>query len=879
MKLLQTKLNKPQMYTPYIRRAGIHDKLAAYRDYKLVLVSGPAGSGKSTLLKGWLADEGLTYSWYNLDASDNDMQQFLSYLIACINQHPAFAVYDLSSLMTSSLTLESGPIIHSIIQVLQEVDSPLALILDDYHLISNPDIHRVMNQVLEHLPSQVQVFMTTREDPPLSLAKRRVNRQLLEVRAGDLQFTKEETGQFLLDIMKMTLSDDQVDLLTQKTEGWAAGIQLAGLSLQDRPNPDHYLDQMNTNHYIVDYFMEEVLSQMEEASLNFLLMTSLFNHFTADLCDYVLDLQPGQAHKHLTYLWQHNVFLIPLDDRRQWFRYHHLFRDLLSQGLAGRSMDVKILHTRASQWFRDHDHIDWAIDHACQGENWQLAGDLVENLWETCDKSLQANRWLNHFNKLPKDHVESRPVLLLGYTWALLDTGQHVQAKVWLQKAESLYKSIQDGHVTTYRVSDHDQYILFPSTLASAKCYIAIGHGQFDLMFDYAKEAFNRDLPLSPHRQGVLRMLMGLAYWATGQLAIAKKEIDHAIIDIKNTEGAITLGTYELVNLELLMDLGHYGQASQMLDQAIRAQETETKLPLALANFLLIYSRLHLAKGNLKEAIEAHKQSQIAGQKHALPDFWYKWYQHQASIQLHQGLYTSGLASIEEAKEHFYLNPLPSRTTLEGLKGFLYILDNKLDHARLCFDQAYADQDLVYKALLEARLKNYALAEDILVQQRTLCHQQGRLRATCEADMGLGLLAHYMGKKRTCLDHLKEAVIFVNNQTYVEPLMRYQSILGEYYEDLDLASPIRDKLALRPRDGSYHIFQANQKLEDPLTPRELDVLQLLAEGLSNQGICDQLFLALSTVKGYNQNIFAKLEVKRRSEAIIRARQLGLLDHA
>lgn len=876
MRLLKTKLSKPPIHTTIIKRPNITKLLEDYCNYKLILVSAPAGSGKSTVINAWLETIDTKYSWYSLDTSDNTIQQFLSYFIACLDGEEVFKSYQISELIASLASLGPDSLMRSIINVLYETKIPFTIILDDYHFIHNKEIHQMIMMFIEHLPSHIQLLIITREDPPLFLAKLRVSRLLLEIRMQELQFSNEETTEFMANSMGLKMSPHHIEQINLKTEGWIAGIQLTALSLQNQQDYKKLLNEFTGNHYIVDYLLEEVLNHMDARYMNFLLGTSILSQINSDLCDNLLDLNPGSSEDILRVLSQNNTFIMPLDYHRQWFRYHHLFRDLLLSRLENTSFDIHNLHYKASIWFEANSITDLAINHALEAEAFTFAAKLVENIWIECDRNLQAQYWIDQFEKLPEDIVDKRPVLLMGYAWALLDTGHHLECKVWLEKSQNLYDAIQAGKVLDYEISDQEQYDLLPSTIASAHCYLAIGEGRFNDMFSYAKKAFNHKAKMTSHRSGVLHMLMGLALWSIGDMTKAKDEIDQSILAIKKSNNTIAMSTCEIVRIDFLVDTGQFKLASDLLNQVISCAEKNGKISLVLASFHLIYSRIHLALGNIDEAIKAHQLSKKYGLKYCLPDYWYKYYQHQAILQIYQGLFDSAVLSLDEADSHYYLNPLVTRTSIKGLRGYLNILMNKLDDAALCFDNIFAEQDIIYKSIFLAKVGKEDESVKILTRLYEKAESQRRTRSISEILFGQAVISKENGRIKECIGYISQAIVFVNSSHYIEPLLRYREVLGDIYPNLSLSNEIKTYLSLDFLDDSYTVFQANQELQEPLTPRELEIIQLLSNGYSNQEICDELFLALSTVKGYNQNLFGKLDVHSRTEAISVARKIGLI---
>jgi LuxR family maltose regulon positive regulatory protein len=416
--LVWTKLAAPAPRAGLLPRAGLQSLLQASLQAKLCLLAAPAGCGKTTLLAHWgQATGGRRMAWVSLDEHDNDPTRFWSYLVAALRTvEPGVGAAALEALRGPSVELERV-VVPSLVNDLSAVGAPLVLVLDDYHLITDAICHQTLGLFLDHLPADVHVVLSTRVDPPLPLARMRARGELTELRVAELHFSDEEASELLNDSMGLDLAAEDVARLAERTEGWAAGLVLAGLSLRGRPDPSGFIAAFHgDDRHVADYLVAEVLERQPEELRAFLLRTSVLGRLSGPLCDAVLETQGSAA--LLGELERSNLFLVPLDDRREWYRYHQLFADLLRLQLGAREPAlVPVLHRRAAAWHQAAGHIDEAIGHATAAGEFGQAGALIAQHWLGSwrgGRRATVARWLQG---LPPEAIAADPPVAFVAAW------------------------------------------------------------------------------------------------------------------------------------------------------------------------------------------------------------------------------------------------------------------------------------------------------------------------------------------------------------------------------------------------------------------------------------------------------------------------------
>ncbi len=764
--VLMAKLHPPPLPAGMVPR---EEPLKNSAGAQVILVSAQAGSGKSTVVSAWLFMQGRAFCCYSLDDWDNDPLQFFSCLAEGLKAIDEDVSRTLKQLLEAYQSVGYETFLRALIHQLHAVALPFILVLDDYHTIRSEQIHQVLRTLLEHFPPQMQLVLITREDPPLPLAKLRAQRKLLEVRISQLKFTDEEAKTYFANHLPFLLKEAQLDQLIRRTEGWAAGIQMAALSMQGLKDVDSFIEAFTGNqHYVMDYLMEEVLQRHPPEVKDFLLQTSLLDSFSGELCDCMLGLEPGSCGAMIERLVKTNSFIIPLDPSGHWYRYHHLFRDLLKQRLAHEPAYAPGgLHLRAGLWLKQKGRAQEAVHHLMQADATQEAAALIERRWDAMDMQLQSASWLDMARHLPEDILDRSPVLMMGYGWALLDLGETEACKGWFEKALKLHSRCQaQARPQGVIIHDETQFALLPATIASAYAYIAAATGDVEGTFTQARYALAHTPENQYTRRSMVEMLLGLAHWKSGDLREAEAVILRSFEDVRKTANPIIEFSFHMVLGELYIHQGDLRKAKAMFEQTISKLSAGGPAAIMLPSLYLGLAKVALMQGDPGQAFTLLEQGKAQGQVYALMDWKYKYCLLLARIYCAEGLFDLARDCIRESKTHFYINPIPEDVAIDSV-------EKQIEH-------------------LASR------------------HPHGKpLEAGDEKSPGFG----------------------------------------------------------RER--------ANQSLPEPLTARELEVLELIVSGLSNQEICNTLFLALSTVKGYNQSIYEKLGVSRRTQAILKARALGM----
>ena len=768
--VLMTKLHKLQLPDSVISR---EELLKDSSWASVILVSAQAGSGKSTVVSAWLSEQNRAHCWYSLDDWDNDLMQFFAYLAAGIKPIDENVSEALEQLLDAFQSIGFEAFLRALINQLHTIKSPFILVLDDYHVIRNEQIHQVFRTMLEHFPPLMQLVLITREDPPFPLAKMRASKRLLELRISKLRFTEDEVKVYFSQKLHFTLEEAQLQHLIKRTEGWIAGLQMTALSMQGLDNIDVFIEAFTaSNYYIMDYLMEEVLERHPPEIKAFLLSTSILEFFSGDLCDDVLQLEAGASSAIIERLVKTNSFIIPSDSSHKWYRYHHLFRDLLRQRLDHQSKSgLEKLHLRAGLWFKTNQREQEAIHHLLKANAFENAAALIECKWSEMDIQLQSASWLDMAKRLPAAIIERSPVLAMGYGWALLDMGEVEACKAWFGKAQRLYDRCQaDACPEDIIITDTTQFNLLPATIASAYGYIAAAIGDIEGIFTHARDALTRIPSDQYYTRAVVAMLLGIAHWKMGDLHEAEVVITQSLKNIRGEVNSLVENSFYMVLGELYIQQGVLNKAKALFEQTISRVIEQNRVPILLASLYLGLAKIAFLRNENRDAYALLEESKAYGQRYSLMDWKYKYNLLLARVYCSEGLYDLARDCIMEGKANYYMNPLPDELTLEDVE-----------------------------------------------------------------------------------------IMIDNADTPQHPYpMKAEAI---------------NKLGNSPPLKKEH---ANQSLPEPLTVRELEVLALIMAGLSNQEICDTLFLALSTVKSYNQNIFGKLHVNRRTQAVTKAKELGLV---
>lgn len=867
--LLKTKLFVPKPPASIVQRERLTQILDAGIERKLTVVRAPAGFGKTSLVAHWITQRDYRVGWVSLDSADSDPARFTRHLIAAARQlHPTTChALDLNDATQTQTLADVLPVL---INDLAELRERSVLVLDDYHLIDHPDIHDGMTLLLEHTPQKLHLILMTRGEPALSLLPRlRVRGQVNEIASADLRFTTDEAAQFLQN-MGVRVTAQQVALLEQRIEGWVAGLQLAAVTMQGRDDVAQFIDTLSGRHqYIVDYLAEEALRQRSADTRQFLLQTSVLEELTADLCNAVT--QRTDSQHILARLQRQNLFIIPLDETGEWYRYHQFFDDFLGSQLERHAPDhIPELNRRAADWFLAHDQPRIGIKHLLIAQDYTTAATQITNLMGQLIVSGElaiVDKWLS---QLPTTLIEESVALSLGYALT------RVRAGDWRTAAARLEKLVVDA----------------PPNLQALRLLIeseiALRRDQLPLAIDRAEQAL-RLLSPSLLRTHVVHQLLH-QYALAGDLVNVRRMYEDLTVTIAPT---VYAELNQLVEQgDSALSLGRLHEAARHYRQGIR------RAGLSSLEQLPIVGAMHVGLGRVLhewgEWAEAEKQL-----KHGLTlihDTTLTGRQLLASTTLHRLMRRRGvqnspyLAQAKTLIRAFNIAQLSAMFAAVEAEAALRRGDVEVATRWVRESQLPVAGVLVHLHTLEYRIMaEVLLARDRFVEALQLLTAIEAAAAAADQRLLLveviilqAVVLHRQGEEAQAVVLMRRGVTSAEVEAIIRPFTHYpkETIhLLRQLTDLDGFLPdfVDDLLtALGVPDAPTHTPDSVAPLLDALTDRELDVLTYLVQGYSNQAIADAMFVAVSTVRTHLRNLYGKLDARSRTHAIVRARELNLV---
>lgn len=888
--LLATKLHPPRRRRALVDRPRLDDLARRSRHRALTLVSAPAGFGKTTLVAGWLGGEEAT-AWLSLDADDDDPVRFWRYVVAALEE----AVPDLGTEVGRLLEAPVAPldaVVATLINDLETASHDVVLILDDYHLISSPEVHRSVAFLLEHLPPQIRLVVVTRSDPPFPLSALRADGELLEVRAADLRFTAEEAGDYLADAMDLPLRPEEVEVLESRTEGWIAALQLAALSMQGRSDPSSFVAAFaGDDRFILDYLADEVLAHQEPEVRDFLLATSILPRLTGPLCAAVTDRPDARA--VLEQLERANLFLVALDDRRTWYRYHHLFGDVLRARLLDDQPErVAELHARASRWYAESGDLYEAITQALAGGDRDRAADLIERVAPEAQrirKERQLRTWLE---SLPAEVLVDRPVLADTLAGARMATGDATGVEGLLDLAEAALAD--DGRAV---VVDDEQLRQLPAMLAIHRAGLALLAGDLEATVRHASRARALADDRDQLQQGAASALLGLARWAGGELAVAQEHYADAVERFEVGGYRSDLMGVSLALADIQLARGRLREAEATLQHALDLAAEHPGLRgaadvhVGLAEVLIERDELHAATVHLEAAAER-------GEAAGLPQHPYRWRVTTARLRRARGDLEGALTLLDQALPLYATDFSPPVRPVGALRARVQLACGDVDAAAAWVRERGlgVDDPLTYVGELEhltlarvllaqaARAGDPALldrARELLERLRRDADAGGRTGSTIEALVLLGAAHRGAGDGAAAIGAIEEALQRAEPEGHVRVLLHggpgtaelLRSVADRHGPESYAARVAAAASGVARADGP--VRPARTSAVDALSDRELDVLRLLRSDLSGPEIARELHVSLNTLRTHTKHIYTKLGATNRREALTRAAALGL----
>ena len=899
--LLTTKLHRPHPPALLVPRPRLLEAFTAGFGQRLTLISAPAGYGKTTAVNQWLDSVDCPCAWISLDEHDTDLATFLTYILAAVR-----SVYPdterTSELLLRAPTLPSPDrLVDSVLHDLVALPGPLILVLDDYHMIQTIDVHAAMARLVQHMPAHVHLVLTTRADPPLPLERLRGRQQLVEIRSTDLRFTPEEVGHLLTQMLGAAATGETAALLEESTEGWAAGLQLAAISLRGRSDPAAYARRIaKDGHQLgADYLLTEVLEGLPEAHRQYLLQTSLLDRFCAPLCDAVR----GEASRELSgddflrAVRRSNLFLVPLDDEGNWFRYHQLFRRLLRNRLRQFYTDAEIrdIHGRASAWFAAHDLLDEAIVHAVESNDVLQAAALVEDhVHPALDREdwRQVERWLG---LLPAD-VLNRPRLLVAKAWLHYIRYQFPAIVALLDAAESAMAAAMASAMTGYPADA----TTLRGEICTLRATVAYNQNDVQSMVQLAAAGTQQLRPEMQYAMGQANYFYICGLQAVGQYAAAVA-FAHRQLDEAYARQANALAMRPLLALSTI----HYEMAELPALRAVAttilqvAQQTGFGLSVAWSYCILGWvhyqrNELAAAEGCFRDLVS---QAQAAHGRAAVDGF--------------TGLILTLLA---QGHSHEALATIPMLRELlleRGMLAFGPIADSLQQRVALACEPATAldwspgggiaqvsidfwEQPVLTQVrtlLARGDPDDLVQAAELLADSRAKALARHTVRRLIEVGALEALVYGAQGNEAAALAALRQAVdlaapggalrLLVDCGPGVIGLLQKLQTAGvapRYLQQVLAAfdSPAAEAAPQVPGRGSRDAAERTGVPVEVLTNREIDVLILLAERLSDKEIAERLVLSLGTVRKHTMHIYSKLGVNNRRAAAAAARRLGLI---
>ena len=924
MPALGAKLRIPVARRALVPRARLSGPLARLLDGdagmpRLVLVAAPAGFGKTTLLTQWLAPGGgggpeSVVAWLSLDADDSDVSRFLRNLVAAVRRAgadltPESGLGAAAEELAAADRIVAEDVLVSLVNDLDAHVGSAVIALDDYHAVDDPGVHEALRFLVDNLPPHVTVAMTTRVDPPLSLARLRARGELLEVRAADLRFTDDEAAAFLNNVMGLDLSTGQVTALGRRTEGWAAGLQLAALYARNRTTggadpATAVADVAGTHRFVLDYLLEEVLDQQPTEVRTFLLDTSVLDELSGDLCDAVTGRGDGQ--QTLESLERANLFLVALDDSRTVWRYHHLFADALrSRHTAADPERVRGLHRRAAGWYAARGRLEDAVRHAAVSGAHELTADLVELAVgglrrQRQDRTLRA--WLD---AVPAETASRRPLIAAHTAWAHLTRGDLDAVDAWLDAADEALAAADDPGEAVDDVprelvaSRADERAGLPALIATYRAAAAQARGDVAGTLSHARRALEVAQSTDHLSRGAAGGFLGLTAWAQGDLSTAVEVFGEAVDDLRAAGNAVdTLGAVVVLGA-MQRGRGQLREARRLHEQAladavvrpIDAAPVLGDLHVGLAAVLCDLGELDAAARHLDLA-------RGLGDSASLPENQHRWFTTRAGLLRSLGDPEGALAALEEAARTYVPGFFPDVRPIPSQRARCLISLGRAGEARAWAETAgvHWDDDSYLAEHAQLTLARLLLLEHADARALEVCRLRlervaasaegtGRLGSLVESLAVRSLVEDAVGGRDTAVTTLAHALAIGGpagfRQLFLdegEPMVVLLRALVTAGTDGAVRTQARELLdagtatATRPSEAP----STDGPLVDELSTRELEVMRMLATTLSGPEIARHLFVSINTLRTHTKHIFTKLDVTTRRAAVRRAEELGLL---
>ena len=894
--LVRTKLYVPQARRDLVPRPRLAERLGGSSQPRLTLISGPAGFGKTTLLATWVeaaTAAGHRVAWVSLEETEREPASFWTYVATALDDAvPGVGAGVLPVLQSPQPPMES--VLATLLNELGAVDEGVDLVLDDYHLADGEAIAADVGFLLDHLPPQVHLVISTRADPALPLARLRARGELVELRAADLRFTLDEVAAYLNDVVGLDLAAEDVAALEGRTEGWIAALQLAALSLQGREDATGFIAGFaGDDRYVVDYLVEEVLVRQPKTVRAFLLDTSILERLSGPLCDAVTGL--GDAKSVLELLERVNLFVVPLDDSRHWYRYHHLFADVLRTHLhEERPGDVAGLHGRAADWYAASGEPVPAVRHAIASGDVGHTADLIERSIIGVLRDRQESTARSWIGAIPEDVVQQRPVLAVGFIGALMSSGDFANVERRLDDVEAVLADPPADVV----VLDEAERARLPGAIQTYRAALALVGGDPDATVEHADRAIATAAPGDDLTVSAAAALSGLAWWGRGDLEAAHRGYSVAVQGLERAGNisdvlgcSVTLG-------DLRQTQGRLGDARRTYEDALRlAAAHEVDGPLrGTADMVVGLCQVALERDELAAATSYLARLDSLGEHNGLPQNPYRSRVAHAGLRRAEGDLAGAVGLLDEAERVYVGDFSPNVRPVPAQRARMFVAQRRLDEALAWAREQHLepDDDLhyirEYEHITLARIlmhqENAGRAARGLLDRLGYAAEEGGRSGSLIEILTLQALAHHAEHGRHdvpgAVEPLDQALRLAEPEGYVRVFVGEGAPMAALLEAVARRNPSwaypRRLIDAFDRQSEPAV-PVDQGLVDPLSARELDVLRLLATDLGGPAIARELAVSLNTVRTHTKNVYAKFGVNSRRAAVTRAGELGLLSRA
>ncbi len=876
-RILSTRLYPPRARSNQIHRNHLIERIGFEFDQQIVLISAPAGYGKSTLVSQWISRADIPVAWISLDTSDNDPLSFFTLFISALQSiDPTLGISAFAILEEQGLTSELA-VTHSLIEDLSTTTRPFALVLDDYHLIESPAVHRSVSLLLKHLPHLMRLFILSRSTPDLPLARHRSRGELIELEHEDLRFSHREAIKMMELVDGVELSIGEIGVLNERAEGWPAGLQLVThlVRHQSKQRVTKVVEEFSGGlEPIESYLWEEVLNALPESSIDFLVRCSVFSQFCPELCDFALNRTDSD--RLIRDLDRAHLFIVPLDDVGEWRRYHHLFRDVLRDRLVATcsESEIKLIHSSAANWLMQRGFIDEAAKHAIAGEDWETARPLLTSIAEDHYRNDNITSLQMRLSNLPPEVFADSPELAFLYSWALVRNGRAQECLSPLRAAEALWAQ-QNDHRNLGRV----EIVL---------CFSEVIVSNFQLAVQHAQRALEL-LPLDDHAERAA----ALVFMAAALLRLGEPlRIETALRQANATQLANNLwlrGSETAVHGQLLVMMGLLREAAVLYRRTIRSESNfnsmQVQQAIALMSIILVeWNEIDEAEQLIRTGLRLAEETGTV--------FWNgRYHLGLAQVERHRGNGELALDEIELAIG--LLEAVGSRhetRVARAMQARLWLDTNQLALARRWADRCDLDPHseqsyerfpelTTYIRLLLAAEQQIKTAVELLLRLLESAESARRRGDVIEIRVLLSIAYRLGGNMADSLNSLELALALAEPNGYIKVFTNEGRGIAPQLRNLSVRGSRRDyvrRLLLIIDDETTEVAVRQPDLFESLSERELEVLRLVAAGLSNRAIGERLFITETTVKKHIGNVLGKLQTTNRTQAVDQARRMGLL---